>query len=164
MSMTDGIFAGNVRRILHEGPVERINFVYKHRIGHPYWSLLAQSIRRGEIRCVVNPQLVSPGATATYNSGTIAALSENVDTAIVVHECTHAIVDRLKWNLSRVDDETCAYLAQAFNFVARGISPADPISRTAVHIVSGITGDEHSFSESEVKPLKAEIHKSPLYR
>jgi hypothetical protein len=183
----------NVLATLASPQVKWINFAFAKRMMSPitYWSLYGL-VDNGTIKCEVDSSL---NDIAYYDPGPpnrlVASDGSYGETyfyqkALLIHECSHAVLDcyyngrdmdnNKAQGITVLNDETIAYLAQAFYLVAaNGNMPSDSRKPDyqAVAIVEpklnaimkkGWTGcDTIDFTTADVASLQAAIKADPKY-
>jgi hypothetical protein len=123
----------NVLKTLSSSHVKWINFAFADRMLSPilYWSLYGL-VDNNTITCEVDPSLNDIAFYDVTNDKLIASTGYGetyfYQQALLIHECSHAILDHYYNNrdmnnkksggITVLADETIAYLAQAFYIVA----------------------------------------------
>jgi len=182
----------NVLNALASAPVRWINFSFANRMLSPilYWSL-AGLVDKNKITCETNSSLNDTAMYDVTNNKLIASDGSYGETyfyqkALLIHECTHAILDcyyngrdmnnKKAGSITVLQDETIAYLAQAFYLVAaKGNMPSNSGAPDykAVQIVKpkldpiiqgGWTGcSTINFTTADVLSLQTSIKAEPAY-
>ena len=182
----------NVIKALASEPVRWINFTFANRMMSPimYWQL-AGLFDKNTITCAVNSNLDDTALYDPANNVLTASDGSYGETyfyqkALLIHECTHAVLDCLyngrdmnnkkAGSITVLADETIAYLAQAFYLVAaKGNMPNNSAAPDykAVEIVkpkldaimkNGWTGcDTINFTTADVAKLQTAIKAEPAY-
>lgn len=127
-----------IQNLLRSQAVQEINFRFRplNISGHGYRDLserFANHPIRHRIRVTARPELLSPQALGSYDPGTDKLLlrSSNVlatarGRSIVVHECTHALMD-LRGRSSQIrSEEGAAFIAEAWYLLAINEDPTAP--------------------------------------
>lgn len=106
-----------VLTILSSWPLNKIHFTYRSQaLWKGSYTTISNAIIDNLIRVAIDPHLSTAGA---YDSGTNVLYFRDLNfgsierKALVVHEATHAILDRRGADLYIHESETAAYLAQA---------------------------------------------------
>jgi hypothetical protein len=182
----------NVLKTLSSPQLKWINFPFANRMVSPitYWSLYGM-VDGGKVKCEVDSNL---NDTAMYDAAanTLTASDGSYgetyfyQKALLVHECTHAVLDccyngrdmnnNKAAGITVLADETIAYLAQAFYLVAsNGNMPSNSSApdynavaivqpRLAKIMKNGWTGcDTIYFTTADVTGLQTAIKADPAY-
>ena len=133
MSAADVKGMQTVRQILKDSTYTNIRFtVDRWTINPEFYAKVDQALEKGKIGVMVQPNGLPKGVSAQYYPKlTINAQTELYDLIIlnssdlgntrnqrlhnagyIVHECTHAGIDMMKWNpMTHLEHETIAYVA-----------------------------------------------------
>lgn len=181
----------NVLKTLSSSYVKWINFAYAKRMMSPilYWSLYGM-VESNKIVCETDSSLEDTAFYDVTNNKIIASIGYGetyfYQQALLLHECTHAVLDcyyngrdmnnKAAGSITVLQDETIAYLAQAFYIVASKANyPSDPANPDyqAVAIVrprlealmkAGWTGcDTMYFTDTDVAALQKAIKGQAAY-
>ena len=134
---------------LLRGPVvSRIRFTF------PFWAgnvtiapasfhRVAQAIERGEVRLNFTTAF-PPGVGGQYTSGTpnvlsVAPLIGRTEEGLLLHECTHAVFDLTKTQVTDNEDEAAAYVVDALYFRMTGLRR--PRWNNEPHATAGAVAD-----------------------
>jgi len=116
---------------LLRGPVaSRIRFTF------PFWAgtvtiapasfhRVARAIETGHVRLNITTKF-DPGVAGLYTSGTpntlsVAPLIGRTEEGLLLHECTHAVFDLTKTQVTDNEDEAAAYVVDALYFRMTGL-------------------------------------------
>lgn len=122
-----------IRNLLRSNEVRQINFSLRRLIisGHGFDELsncFTDTFARYRIRVTVNPRIVPQHAQAQYdqfqdkvNLHSANVLGTNAGRGTVVHECTHALADLRAMSDSVFNNESVAFIAEAWFYLALGL-------------------------------------------
>jgi hypothetical protein len=182
----------NVIEALVSTPVRWINFTFANRMVSPIlYYHLASLVDNNTVKCAVDSSLSN---TATYNAATNTITASDGsygetyfdEKALLIHECTHAILDCFyngrdmnnakAAGISVLADETIAYIAQAiYILAAKGNMPNNQAkpdyqavqsirTKLAAVMAKGWSGcDTIHLTSADVAGLQTAIKKDSLY-
>ncbi len=169
---------------LLRGPVvSRIRFTFPFSggtvtIAPASFHRVAQAIENGKIRLQVT-NAFPPGVGGQYTSGTpnllaVAPLIGRTEEGLLLHECTHAVFDLTKTQVTDNEDEAASYVVDALYFRMTGLQR--PRWNAEPHATAGRAADallrEYQSGRTglpAIDPvawtaLRAQIALDPLYR
>ena len=171
------LIADIVNFLKRDPQVARLNFAYKTYKIWPagYQVDVVDAINSGDIKVKFDSGAVSTGAGATYfvdfdtlELPTGFSLTSTTEKALIVHECTHALIDLQKIGVHPAHEtEAVGYLAEAMFLVA---SKTGPISAHAMRATSHaiattlLSSGGYLVSAADWTTLVTAIAADPLYK
>jgi hypothetical protein len=134
---------------------------------------VADAIRDGHIQ-VRTKTTIPAGASAQYDFvfdaiellPNFSLYAPVTNTAYIVHECTHAILDmKTIGDFSNWENEAVAFLAEAIYLEACQQPPlsSDSMRQVSQRIAQGVLGGSRTVSRSEFSNLISAVRSHPLY-
>lgn len=134
---------------------------------------VADAIRDGHIE-VRHKTTIPAGASAQYDFvfdaiellPHFSLYAPVTNTAYIVHECTHAILDmKTIGDFSNWENEAVAFIAEAIYLEACQLPPlsSDSMRQVSQRIAQGVLGGSRTISRSEFSSLISAVRSHPLY-